>query len=85
MATPAIPPTPTPVANFPTEIEFTLSFCIGIEDAEQLLYFQNADGNLKSAPIADLFDALADYWTVRTINNETPTEIHAALCAEAGV
>lgn len=85
MATPATPLTPPAVVNFPTEIEFTLKFRVAVEDAEQLSYFQNPDGNVSSRIIADLFDALEDYWTVTTINNETLQDVHVALCTEAGV
>jgi hypothetical protein len=85
MATPATPLTPPTVVTFPTEIEFSLKFRVAVEDAEQLSYFQNPDGNVSSKTIADLFDALEDYWTVTTINNETLQDVHSALCVEAGV
>ena len=85
MATPATPFAPATVVNFPAEIEFTLKFRVAVEDAEQLSYFQNADGNVSSKVIADLFDAVENYWTVITINNETLEQVHVALRAEAGV
>ena len=85
MATPTTPLAPPPVVNFPTEIEFTLKFRVAVEDAEHLSYFQRADGNIDDKPIADLFDALEDYWTVVTINDETLVQIHTSLCTEAGV
>lgn len=85
MTTPATPLTPPAVVSFPTEIEFSLKFRVAVEDAEQLSYFQSADGNVSSKTIADLFDALEAYWVVVTINDETLLQVHAALCAEAGV
>jgi hypothetical protein len=85
MATPATPLTSVPVVTFPTEIEFSLKFRVAVEDAEQLSYFQNPDGNVSNKTVADLFDALDQYWTITTINNETLQDVHSALCAEAGV